>query len=106
MPRSTGRSEKPNPGTDGTITSKLSAGSAPWRPGSVSSGISSSISVKELGHPWVTRSGIGAGPRPRSRMKWMPSPSTSARKWAKPLMACSWARQSNRSRQYAHSSSM
>ena len=87
-------SEKPNPGSDGTITSNESAASPPWRAGSTSGGMILSMWANELGQPWVMISGSGRGPWPRSWMKCRPTPSTSARYWANRLSASSWARQS------------
>ena len=101
-----GRSEKPKPGTEGTITSKASAGSPPCAPGSARSGISASISTKELGQPWVMSRGIGAGPRPRWWITWMPRPSTWARKCGSVFIVRSATRQSNPARQYSISSRM
>ena len=73
MPRRAGRSENPKPGSDGTTTSKESAGSPPKRAGSASRGTTFIISRKEPGQPWVRTSGMGLGPVPRAWRKWMPS---------------------------------
>ena len=103
-----GRSEKPKPGTDGTITSNASAGSPPCAPGSARSGISASISTKELGQPWVMSSGIGAGPGPAAAQvdQVEPMPSTWARKCGTAFIARSAARQSKPLPQYSTSSRM
>ena len=87
MPRSTGLSENPYPGSDGTTTSKESLASPPWAAGSVSMGMIFSISTTEPGQPWEMTSGNGDGPLPRAWMKWTPRPSTLARKWSNWLSA-------------------
>ena len=97
-----GRSEKPYPGSDGTTTSNASSVRPPYRSGSVRRGISSSISKTEPGHPWVTISGSGRGPRPRSWMKWTrPLTRASARNCENRLSRSSTARQSKPLRQYS-----
>jgi hypothetical protein len=47
--------------------------------------------------------GIGAGPRPGSRMKWTGVPPTAMRYWPKLFSCFSAARQSNPSAQYSAS---
>jgi hypothetical protein len=98
-PGAAGAAEKPNPGSEGITTSKLSRASAPWAAGSVSSGASLSSSAKVLGQPWVSTSGNGFGPAPRWCTKctrWLP---TSALNWAKEFRCRSAARQSNEAAQ-------
>jgi hypothetical protein len=50
---SLGLEENPNPGTEGTTTSKASSGEPPKREGSVSGPIASRNSKTEPGQPWV-----------------------------------------------------
>src|SRR5688572_30272579 len=96
--------EKAHHGRLGTTTSNESSGSAPWRAGSVSSGMSSRKRVYVSGKPCVRISGIGRGPLARSWMKWISAPLTSATYCANPLSRASCARQSYFPRQYSSSS--
>ena len=63
--------EKPKPGSDGTTTSNASAGSPPNAAGSVSGPITLWKSQNVQGQPCDRISGTGAGPFPRSWMKWI-----------------------------------
>ena len=63
-------------------------------------------STTDPGQPCKMMRGVGAGPLPRSRMKWMSMPSTGAVKCSNRLRAASCSRQSNASTQYAQSSFM
>lgn len=67
---------KPNPGSDGTITSNASAGSPPDAPGSASGSITLDQCQNVHGQPWVRISGTGRGPRPGLRMKCTGTPAT------------------------------
>ncbi len=77
-PPAGGEAENPKPGSDGTTTVNASAGSAPWRAGSVRRGRRSRYSQNELGHPWVSSSGKGSEPLPKAWTTWSCWPSTSA----------------------------
>ena len=101
-----GRPEKPKPGSEGATTSKASAGSPPKRSGWASGPMISRNSTTDPGQPWEMMSGVGAGPLPRSWMKWRSMPSTGATNCGKRLRAASCVRQSNSSTQYAQSSFM
>ena len=94
MPVTVSGVEKPKPGSEGTTTSKASAGSPPWAAGSLSGPITLWKSQNVHGQPWVRISGSGSGPAPGARTKCTGTPSRSARKWASPFIARSWARQS------------
>ena len=97
--------ENPNPGSDGTTTSKASAGSPPWAAGSDRGPMTLWKSQNVQGQPCVRTIGIGAGPRPRSCRKWIGMPSMVTRKCAWAFIARSWARQSNPSCQWVSSAS-
>jgi hypothetical protein len=68
--------ENPKPGNEGTITSKASAGSPPWAPGSASGSMTLDQCQNVQGQPWVRISGTGSGPTPGRRMKCTGTPST------------------------------
>lgn len=59
-----GFEEKPNPGSEGTTTSKASSGDPPWLAGSAKGPIASRNSITEPGQPWVKIRGSGFDPRP------------------------------------------
>ena len=86
--------EKPYPGSEGTTTSKASAGSPPWAAGSVRGPITWRRSQYVQGQPCERMMGIGCGPLPFSCTKWIGIPSISTRKFAKRFISASWARQS------------
>ena len=96
--------ENTDPGSDGTITSNASAGSPSKRSGCASGSITFAKSQNVHGHPWVSTSGSGAGPEPRSWSACTVTPSISPRTCGHRFMAASCARQSYSSIQYATSS--
>ena len=69
--------ENTEPGSDGTTTSNASAGSPPKRSGCASGSIIAAKSQNVHGHPWVSTSGSGAGPEPRSWSACTVTPSIS-----------------------------
>ena len=90
--------EKVKPGSEGTTTSKASAGSPPNAAGSASGRMTLWKSQKVQGQPWFNMIGSGFGPPgtplPGSWMKWIGTPSMTVRKCAKPFIAASCRRQS------------
>jgi hypothetical protein len=85
---------QPKPGSDGTTTSKASAGSPPCAAGSASGPMTAWYSQNVHGQPWVKTIGIGGGPprtpRPRTWTKWIGRSSSTTRYWGNSLMAASW----------------
>lgn len=94
QPVVSGRSEKPNPGSEGTTTWKASCGLPPCAVGSVRGPIAFTNSTKEPGQPWVRMSGVAFVCRERTCRKWMPRPSICVRYWPRALICRSKRRQS------------
>ena len=103
QPASVGFSENPNPGRDGTTTSKESSTSPPNATGSVSGPISLRNSTIGHGHPCVKIRGIASGFLDLTWMKWISSPSIVVRNWGKRLSSDSNRRQSYSRSQYVTS---